>query len=303
MERIDRDDVLRITQQMERIARPLDWARWQAWRGHATWSDVVPHLAAFQNADGGFGHGIEPDVWHPASSPLATTIGVQYALSIGLPMHHAVVQQAMTYLVGAYDAAGKWHPMTTGVHDYPHAPWWHPDPQIGTNALDNDWPNPTVEIIGYLSSSHGVEVDMTDVHETLVRHICHAEAMEPHALACYVRAYPWLPEEVQVCVYPHVVRLLHGTIHPNPTDWLRVYVPTPLDYVQTPLSPFFAECAALVDIQLSQWRDHVRHVGLWTPTWEWGTYGDEWPTAQAWWTGKLTVERMMLLDRFGMIVP
>src|ERR1700729_3777414 len=34
-------------------------------------------LVAFQNADGGFGHGLEPDLSSPASSAIATSIGLR----------------------------------------------------------------------------------------------------------------------------------------------------------------------------------------------------------------------------------
>jgi hypothetical protein len=303
MDRIDMDDVIRLAQQLEGIARPLDWAVWQAWCGQVTQDDVVAHLATYQNADGGFGHGIEPDVWHPASSPLATTVALQYAHQIGLPSQYALVQRALGYLAGAYDrVAGKWHPMAVGVNEYPHAPWWQADAQTGLNALDRDWPNPTAEIIGYLSAYQGVHADLSVWYNDLTTHIAQADTMESHALACYVRAYGWLPNDVQSVIYPHVVRLLRPTIHPVPAEWQSAYVPTPLDYVHTPASPFFAEIADLIDIQLDQWCYHVQTVGVWHPTWEWGQYDNEWATAHGWWTGKMTVERIMIMHQFGRIV-
>lgn len=303
MLRLTTADIERVSIQLQSIARPLDWALWQAWRGEATWLDVVPYLQSYQNDDGGFGHGIEPDVWHPASSPLATTVALQYVQAAGIPVYHDLVQRALAYLVATYDGrAGKWHPMSVGVNDYPHAPWWHADEQTGQNALDGDWPNPTVEIIGYLSTYHGAHCDVPALVGALVAHVRTAETMEPHALACYVRAYEWLPESVQVMIYPHLMRLLHATIHPVPAEWLVTYVPTPLDYVRAPSSPCFAEFADLIDMQLTQWCQHVQSNGLWTPTWQWNAYATEWQIALTWWTGKMTVERMMLLGRFGRCV-
>jgi hypothetical protein len=292
----------RIERQLQLIARPLDWAIWRAWRDDGTWLDVIPHLAAYQNADGGFGHGIEPDVWHPASSPLATSVALQYAHTAGIPIHHPLVQRACAYLATSYDVdSHKWHPMAPGVNNYPHAPWWHADASTGHNALDDDWPNPTAEIIGYLNAYHGADVDMPTLHDTLIHHITQADTMESHALACYVRAYDWVPPQVQVVLYPHVVRLLRQTIHPIPAEWQRTYVPTPLDYVHTPASSFFTEIEALITIQLDQWCMYVQQHALWMPTWQWGQYADEWATAQRWWAGKMTVERMMILRRFGRI--
>ena len=55
-------DLTRITTKMTRIARPLDVMLWHVWCGTTDWSDVLQPLSAFQNNDGGFGHGIEPDM-------------------------------------------------------------------------------------------------------------------------------------------------------------------------------------------------------------------------------------------------
>jgi len=263
---------------------------------------VVPVLTGLQNPDGGFGHGIEPDVWHPASSPLAATIGLQYAHLVGIPHQHALVQRALTYLGETYDAArGKWHPMAAGVNEYPHAPWWHADADTGKNVLDGDWPNPTVEVIGYLSASAHPWAQRADWYDALIAYVEQAETMESHGLACYVRAYPLLPETVQRSVLPHLVRLLRQTVHADPTQWLTAYVPTPLDYVQAPTSPFFAEMADLVDAQLTQWVEYLQAHDMWYPTWQWGQYADAWSIARRWWAGKMTVERMAMLKRFGRI--
>lgn len=296
-------DIARITTQLHAVARPLDMAVWHSWCGAAPWQDVLSQLVHYQNADGGFGHGIEPDVWHPASSPLATTVALQYVHTAGIPSHHPVVHRALVYLARTYDAvAGKWHPMVAGVNDYPHAPWWHADATTGRNALDDDWPNPTVEIIGYLGAYDGADVNMSAQYDALVACIADAQTIESHALACYVRAYAWLPSAVQTTIYPHIVRLLQATIHPDPAAWLTAYVPTPLDYVHSPASPFYAALAEFVEIQLAQWVAHVQAHHVWTPTWAWGQYDDAWRTAHAWWTGKMTVERILILARFGRIV-
>ena len=57
--------------------------------------DVALELRTFQNADGGFGHGLEPDFQLPESSPMATTIGLQIAAELELPSSHPVVVAAL----------------------------------------------------------------------------------------------------------------------------------------------------------------------------------------------------------------
>ncbi len=283
-------------------ARPLDWALWQVWRGRMGWEQGLTHLLPYQNADGGFGRGIEPDVWHPASSPLATTVALQYAHALGVPRTHAVWHRAHAYLMGSYDAvAGKWHPMTTGVNAFPHAPWWHADADTGQNALDGDWPNPTVEIIGALSAGVPTWEPLTGLYAALVAYVDQAETMEAHALACYVRAYATVPDAVQRAIFPPLVRLVRSTVHADPAAWATAYVPTPLDYVQAPTSPFFADMHDVVAMQLDQWVTHVQTQGLWYPTWQWGRDADAWQLARQWWAGKMTVERLIILERYGRV--
>ena len=68
---------------VEEVARPLDRALLAYHRGEAERDEVVDALAAYQNEDGGFGHGIEPDIRLGASSPMATSVGLEYAVAVG----------------------------------------------------------------------------------------------------------------------------------------------------------------------------------------------------------------------------
>ena len=50
-----------------RNARPLDYARWRYLFEDGKREDVLRILAAYQNEDGGFGHGLEADCLNPDS--------------------------------------------------------------------------------------------------------------------------------------------------------------------------------------------------------------------------------------------
>ena len=52
--------------------RPLDGALVNFSLGQGTAEAVMVALIAFQNPDGGFGHGLEPDMRSPASTAIAT---------------------------------------------------------------------------------------------------------------------------------------------------------------------------------------------------------------------------------------
>ena len=60
-----------------RNARPLDLARWNYLFENGNKENVLRILASYQNEDGGFGHGLEPDCWNPNSSPVQTWVATE----------------------------------------------------------------------------------------------------------------------------------------------------------------------------------------------------------------------------------
>lgn len=51
---------------VKRNARPLEVARWEYLFENGSKERVIYYLSAYQNDDGGFGNGIEPDFWLPS---------------------------------------------------------------------------------------------------------------------------------------------------------------------------------------------------------------------------------------------
>ncbi len=80
-------------------ARPLDRSLFEYRFEQAPTESVLAELAHFQNGDGGFGHGLEPDVRTPASSALATGIGLRLLKELGCPADHPMVRRAVEFLL------------------------------------------------------------------------------------------------------------------------------------------------------------------------------------------------------------
>ncbi len=57
---------------VEQHARPLELAQYRVFFAEDDPNEVVKALLPFQNADGGFGHALEPDNWNPDSTPITT---------------------------------------------------------------------------------------------------------------------------------------------------------------------------------------------------------------------------------------
>ncbi len=85
---------------LKRSGRSLEIARWEFLFEGGSKEQVISYLSAFQNDDGGFGHGLEPDFWSPQSSPMATWSAGQILPEIGATFEDEIVQKMLAYLLG-----------------------------------------------------------------------------------------------------------------------------------------------------------------------------------------------------------
>lgn len=60
---------------------------------------VLFELKMYQNKDGGFGNGIEPDFLLPKSSPMATWAAGQILMEIGADANDQIVKSMINYLI------------------------------------------------------------------------------------------------------------------------------------------------------------------------------------------------------------
>ncbi|HEX7758891.1 MAG TPA: hypothetical protein VF459_05290 [Caulobacteraceae bacterium] len=129
-------------------ARPLDLALWRLAFEAGESGAVIAALAPFQNPDGGFGHGLEPDMATPASSGIATSVGLRHLRRAGAPAGHPMVAAAIRWLA-ANIQDGVWPIIDAHVDDGPHAPWWGYDAELADRWLGFAF-NPTAEILAAL---------------------------------------------------------------------------------------------------------------------------------------------------------
>ncbi len=286
-------------------ARPLEQARLAFHLDGADAEGVVHELAQFQNADGGFGHGLEPDLRTPASSALATTVGLEALREIDAPGDHPVVVGAVGYLVNAYDASRKaWEIIPAEADDAPRAGWWnHADTE---EAFGRFLVNPRAAVVGYLYQyGDAVPTEMADeLAEDILSHMAgSAPRVEMHDFYCYQRLVetPGLPEALRGPVVDRLRGSVRHTVETDPKAWSS-YCTTPLEVAPTPTSLLAGEftpeeiAANLDHLVTSQTRD-----GSWAPTWEWGRYPTAWRQAKREWKGVLTVRALTTLRAYGRV--
>ena len=289
---------------LEASARPLEIARF----GHAFHGEsgdvVIEALEKFRNADGGFGHALEPDLRTGESSALCTSIAFQILRASELKTTPDFVSTSISYFLETLDREqGHWRIIPTSAERSPHAPWWN---QTGREeAFDRFSLNPTAEILGYLYDvreqvPHELLSELT---ERVIRHLSGLEKIEMHDLLCCLRLLQTknLPEKNGEQVHRELARLIHGPVAWDPAPW-KGYTLRPLQVIDDPASPFLAGHEESVAANLEYEMSERNEDGSWTPTWSWGdAYPAEWPLAKREWTGILTLEKLLLLRRFHRI--
>jgi hypothetical protein len=87
---------------------------------------VAAAVAAYRNADGGFGHGLEPDGRTPGTQPAATEQALRI-LDQADAWDEDLARAACDQLAAAAPPEGGAAFVAANVEGWPHAPWWQPD--------------------------------------------------------------------------------------------------------------------------------------------------------------------------------
>ena len=232
--------------------RPLDQARFRFFFEKGEAADVVAELARFQNPDGGFGHGLEPDLRTPVSSAIATATGCGVLRQVGALPTEAFVECAIAYFADSYHAARqRWPIVPPAVEEAPHAPWWT-HAEIEQNFAGS-LVNPTASIVGYLYDYPTLTSPplLSDVTAALVARLERAaDEMEMHDLQCWIvlAEASNLPALLRQQVGAKLRRAAQATVERDPQKWTGYGLP-PLEVAPTPDS-FLADVIERLRAQL-----------------------------------------------------
>ena len=274
---------------------------------------VIQALAAYQNPDGGFGHGLEPDFLLPDSSPMATSVAFQIIDETGAGQSAApAVEAAVAYLETSFEPArGGWYAAGPVINRHPHAPWWHWDEAEGQTVIDRHWGNPTAELIAHLWRHRPLlhKLSSTELRELVQSAVGRLAALQdfpsPHEIYCYLRLYHTILTDLPdtaARMQPQLAAAIRRLMNTDPEQWTG-YVPRPLDFVDTPASPLFESVQPYTGDQCRYLLETAEH-GIWQPHWSWGgAYPEAWQRSRRNWTARLTINNYLLLQRFGFLPP
>lgn len=286
---------------MLRNARPLDWARWHFHFESGSAANVLDALSAYQNADGGFGNGLEADCWNPASSPIQTWCALTVLREIGFPAEaKSMLRGIRRYLMSGDAFDGHyWQSEIASNNAHPHAPWWH----VGEDGPAKGY-NPTASLAGALLRFGDGEAKALGerLAEEAIAWLMSQMQMEQHTLACFME----LQEDLAATgdrraedIAPRIIALADGCVCREAEKWFTSYCCKPSNLLRSRESILYPRLKELAAQECGMLAAICDEQGVWPVTWDWHAYPDAWPVAKTWWQGDIAVKNTLFLKRFA----
>jgi hypothetical protein len=270
-------------------ARVLDRRAFQRLFGDGAAEPVRDAVAAYRNADGGFGHALEPDLRTAASQPTAVEMALR-VLDFCAAWDERLVRDALDWLVTIAPAGGGAPFATATVALGPHAPWWQPPAEPAASLIQ------TGQVAGLLYArglAHPWLESATEVMWTGIGQLAEPGAYEMFGVLSFLEHVPDRARAEAAFERVGPLLLSRGLVALDPGAAGEVH--SPLDFAPWPGSlarRLFAP--GVIAAHLDQLAAAQRDDGGWTFNWPaWS------PAAEADWRGFRTVEALRVLRANG----
>lgn len=266
---------------------------------------VLFALKLYQNKDGGFGQGIEPDFRLPDSSPMATSIGLRILDELKeTEQVKEMIKKAVIYLESTYNKNRTgWYAVSDIVNEYPHTPWWNFNQDEKRTVIDKNWGNPTAELIAYLykHKEYLKKLDIDYLVDYAVSHINDKNKFNSeNEVFCFIKLYNCLSARKQEKIRGSLSEAVAHVIEYDENKW-QEYVPLPLHFVKDPKNYKFNIKEDKIQANLDLYVQLIKENTVIEPPWGKAFYKDGLKIAYKEWKGVLTVETLKVLDNFNRI--
>ena len=283
--------------------RPVDRVRFSYHFEDGDSAPVLQALAAYQNEDGGFGHGLEPDLRTSASSAIATSTGLAILREVKAAAGEPLVADAIRYLLYSYDAARSvWPIVPPAVEEAPHAPWWtFADSEAN---FDGFVVNPRAALVGHLYHFSPSQEMLAPVSRSLLAHMetIPDDDMNMHDLLALLELAEAdnVPAGIRDSVVDKLRRAAGHAVAADPAQWAE-YSLRPLQVAPSPDSLLAAAVdRAAVDANLDYEIERQSADGSWDLAWFWDFVdAAAWARAERDWKGYHAVNILRTLAAYG----
>lgn len=290
-----------------RNARPLDLALWRYCFEGGSRKEVVDVLSFYQNADGGFGHAIEPDCWNTDSTPIGTWSATRILNEIGVNANDIIIKNILAYLESGKDFRdGKWYVTVKSNNDFPHAVWWECRDSVGE---PDD--NPTISLAGfalkYASKDSALYKKAVDIVLTAAKSFIAAPVCDMHVTRLYLELYEYCAsiegfDLFDLSAYKEALyTAVKNTVCADTEKWFKEYVCKP--------SMFYDSSKLVFDILDNELCKKEGELllkgqlgdGSYPITWLWHNNFNEYYVAANWWKSDIIRKNMLFLKDLKLI--
>lgn len=296
MKKMSRQQLDKIENWVYQNARDIEIAKWNLLFSKGTKQDLINELVKYQNADGGFGNGLESDILIPESSAIATGEAIFTAQDYGLDFTADWAKKMLSYLeMSKQDSPSFYESVPQSIDDYPHAPWWSYTPDTIFT------PNPGAVFASVLIK-YGTGTQKTlgdEITEACIDFTLTDTNYWEHDTYCLQRLYLALPTLSDNVIFTINNRISNGICF-DESQWMN-YVAQPFDMVDSPDSVWYPLIRNNVEKNADYWIDTLSNDGYWQPNFSWGVDTDVSKMATKNWIGYIAVKRIKILKVFDRI--
>ncbi len=282
-------------------ARPIDQALYNYEFNDGSSQKVLDLLKDYQNMDGGFGHALEPDFRPSKSSVLATTVAMQYINELKLSKPNVMVEHAISYLLKKINRFPEtipiryfWYPTPLVPDKAIQAPWWNIK-ELSPPTI-NKWPNPTVEVIGYLLQyseliPNSILLELTEDLQRYLKLVPSITESIFYNFMCFKRLLPHAPLKLQKQIFNMLEKSFNSPELLNTANLKEIKIQR---LVTEKNSFLYQKYPEIIKNLLQDEIDRLDPDGGSHPNWKWGD-SELWKSVEKEWTGKLTYELLVVL--------
>lgn len=284
-------------------ARPLEIAKWNLIFHKCAKSDLIDEMLKFQNVDGGFGNGFEPDIYAPDSSSVPSSEAIFLAQDYALDLEADWAKRLLDWYENtAKDTPAIWEGVPESLDEYPHAPWWGYTPNSPDSRF-KPYPNAVVAS-ALLSGTSSQRLLGEKIAERCVKFIFEDESFDWYDTRSLQRLFNALLKLESPLITPEVITSMNSrvlrSVCINPDEWSG-FAAQPLDSIESPNSYWYNLLEKEVQINLDYWESILTTDGYWPLNFSWGMDTEAAQSATRSWLGYTAVKRIKTLKAFDRI--
>ncbi|MDA3931375.1 MAG: hypothetical protein PF513_01415 [Tenericutes bacterium] len=289
----------KVKQWIKDHARPLEKSLYLFYFEDGTKDKAIKELKAFQNKDGGFGHGLEPDFRNPNSNPIDSWKAARIVDGLNVKKENPMIQSLIKYFINT-EHKENWifYFRIPSNNDYPRAPWWH---YTNKNKIEDY--NPTASILGflykYMDEDHPKYKEIEDALDNAINYLINNDIKNMHELTCFNELYEYICEGIDcTIIHKRLLELNTLAIETDSHKWFTSYSAKPTQVFVSMHSPGAIEMIELVHKEFTLSLEHRNEDGVFDITWDWQQYPTEFEKAKREWMGIIALKTLRVAKEY-----